>query len=701
MKQYCMALLCAAATLCASADANVSEPKSVSVPMAKYAVFADGFHSDIRPQGWLREILERQDNGLTSHPEAMSYPFNSNLWVGELERDSESRGADWWRYEQTAYYLDGLTRLGFILDDKALIATAAENVNWVLDHPLPAKKGVPYTEADIEAMMKRGRRFNSEVSEDPKAKARQERRRTEVERQLKIKSIDRPAGRLGADAESMAWPWAVYFRAIKAYYESTGDERIPAALERHYLSFPVEELGRNRFVVNVEGMLWTYALTGNSRLLALAEDAWAQNASELTQENCLDDTEYHMHGVTINELMKVPLLLYQYTGKEEYLKAAINADYKMERDHMLIDGVNSSSEALAGNDALASHETCDISDYTWSIGYFLMATGEAKWADRIERAIFNAALGAITKDFKTMQYFSCPNQFIATGNSNHNDFKHGLTWMAYRPIHETECCIGNLHRYMPNYAARMWMKDRSGQPVAALYGPSNAEFALGDGVVVKIEERTSYPFEEKVDFVFNFYKDGVLTDGAHKMDFTYRIPGWISGNEAEFKTESREWKSGDIFSVELPMSVKVCEAPGGGMYVERGPILYSFPIPAKIEEDQQIYDNLAGKVSANPDFKSWSMTPSGKWNYAIDAGSLDKIRVNHHDLGGFPFDGDKSPVTIDVPVVGVKGWDLVDGRYTPALPTEVVAENEDPVFIRLVPYGSTTLRLTTFPVYNK
>lgn len=702
MKKYCMALLCSMVTVFATSAADEApEVRSTSVPMADHAVFIDGFHSDIHPDGWLKEILERQDSGLTSHPEAMSYPFDSKLWVGELQRDSEKRGADWWRYEQTAYYLDGLTRLGFILDDESLIATAKENVDWVLGHPLPAKPGVPFTEADIDSLMTRGRRFNAEVSEDPKIKARQERRRAEVAKQLKIKSIDRPEGRLGADAESMAWPWAVYFRALKAYYESTGDQRIPAALVQHYLSFPVEELGRNRFVVNVEGLLWTYALTGDERMLALAEDAWAQNASELTQENCLDDSEYHMHGVTMNELMKVPLLLYQYTGKDEYLKAALNADYKMERANMLIDGVNSSSEALAGNDDLASHETCDISDYTWSIGYFLMATGEAKWADRIERAIFNAALGAITKDFKSMQYFSCPNQFIATGNSNHNDFKHGLTWMAYRPIHETECCIGNLHRYMPNYAARMWMKDRSGQPVAALYGPSTVEFELPDGVVVRIDEKTAYPFEEKVDFTFNFYKDGALIDGKQKMDFTYRIPGWVSGEEASFKTESREWKSGDTFTVSLPMTMNVCEAPGGGMYIERGPILYSFSIPADVVEDTQIYSNLAGKVSANPEFKSWNMTPAGKWNYALDVKSLDKIKVNFHDIDGFPFDSGNSPVTIDVPVVGVKGWELVDGRYTPAIPSEIVAEDDEVSFIRLVPYGSTTLRLSTFPTYGK
>lgn len=693
--------LCVAAAACVACETKAPQPQSVCVPIAPFAVFNDGLHADIAPEGWLKEILVRQDEGLTSHPEAMSYPFDSDLWVGDLERDSESRGSDWWRYEQTAYYLDGLTRLGYLLDDENLLAVTQANMDWVLDHPLPAKKGVPYGEEDIEAMLKNNPRFTAEVSDDPKAQSRIRHMREEAEMQLKINSLDRPEGRLGVEIKSMAWPFAVFFRAMKAYYEATGDERIPAALEKNYLSYSVEEIGRNRFVVNVEGMLWTYSVTKNPELLAMAEEAWAQNGSELTQENCLDDSEFHMHGVTMNELMKVPMLLYAYTGRSEYLDAALNADYKMERDNMLVDGVNSSSEALAGNDALASHETCDISDYTWTMGYFLMATGDAQWADRIERAVFNAALGAITKDFKSMQYFSCPNQFIATGDSNHNEFKRGLTWMAYRPIHETECCIGNLHRYMPNYVARMWLKDAGGQPVAALYGPSTAEYDLGGGVTVSIEEKTGYPFEEKIDFVFSFRKDGKPVDGPQKMDFTYRIPGWCADGRAGFKTVSKEWRSGETFSVSLPMELKVCRGPVEGMYVERGPILYSYPIPADVREDTQVYENLAGKVSGNPDFKSWNMTPAGKWNYALVADRLDEIRVNTHPTEGFPFDAGNSPVTIEVPVVGVDGWTLEENRFTPALPDRVVAESGTERFVELVPYGSTTLRLTLFPVYDK
>ena len=258
-----------------------------------------------------------------------------------------------------------------------------------------------------------------------------------------------------------------------------------------------------------------------------------------------------------------------------------------------------------------------------------------------------------------MQYFSCPNQFIATGNSNHNEFKRGLTWMAYRPIHETECCIGNLHRYLPNYAARMWMKDKQGYPVATLYGPSQVTYTLPDGIKVVIEEQTAYPFDEKIAFTFRFYKNGKEISGKQAMDFTYRIPEWCDAEPAGFKTISKDWQSGETYTVQLPMRIKIRNSSDGGITIERGPILYAYPIPEHREEDTAIYENLAGKLSGNPEFKSWSMTPAGKWNYAIDAGKLDKINVKQNQVSGFPFDLGNSPVTIEVPVVGVKGWRFV------------------------------------------
>ena len=76
-----------------------------------FSVFSEGLIGNIQPKGWVKEILVRQKSGLTGHPEAMAYPYNTCLWNGEIRRNSEEYGDDWWCYEQTAYYTDALLRL--------------------------------------------------------------------------------------------------------------------------------------------------------------------------------------------------------------------------------------------------------------------------------------------------------------------------------------------------------------------------------------------------------------------------------------------------------------------------------------------------------------------------------------------------------------------------------------------------------------
>jgi uncharacterized protein len=101
-----------------------------------------------------------------------------------------------------------------------------------------------------------------------------------------------------------------------------------------------------------------------------------------------------------------------------------------------------------------------------------MATGDAVWADRIERACFNAAPGAIKKDWKALQYMSCPNQFLATLNSDHHPKGRGGFKMAYQPNpgKRVACCGDNVHRIFPNYTIRMWMQAEDGGLAAVLYG---------------------------------------------------------------------------------------------------------------------------------------------------------------------------------------------------------------------------------------
>ncbi|MES1249285.1 MAG: beta-L-arabinofuranosidase domain-containing protein, partial [Chitinophaga rupis] len=600
------------------------------------------------PRGWILEFLQRQRTGLTGHPEVLSYPFNTVLWAGEITRQDEQHGDNWWRYEQTAYYTDGLLKLGYLLSDSSMIIKAREGIAYTLSHV-------------------------------------------------------RPNGRLGPGGFASQWPIAVFFRVLQAEYLATGDSRIVEALHKHYLSYTPEEIGKfKRAIVNIEGALWTYGITGDRRLLELSEKAWGLGGFELNRERIFSDEKDSLHGVTYMEMAKLPALLYAYTGRTDYLQAAIRAQEKLERDHLLPDGVPSSNEFLAGKDPLHSHETCDISDYTWTLGYLLMVTGDGRWADKLEKAVFNAAPGAVSKDFRNLQYFSSVNQVVATGHSNNNAHAHGSTWMAYWPCHETECCAGNVHRIMPNFAARMWMRDREGGMVAALYGPS--VFRFDDNCVVS--ESTGYPFDEEVRLDLSMKR-------AATIPLSLRIPSWckhasvlINGEKipgplepGSFVTIRREFRSGDQVKVILPMEATVRRWEGYGCFVERGPLLYAFPVPGKVAIDTAHYANLGTKRSEDPSFPALDLRPAGVWTYAIPL-HPDVLRVIRRMTDGYPYDPSTVPLTIEISAYRLPDKPLQEGRYTPAMPAEAkVPHGEDKTTIRLVPYGSTRLRITVFPVF--
>lgn len=611
---------------------------------APFGTFSEGLLGDIVPQGWIREYLERQCSGLSGHPEAMSYPYDSCLWGGQLERMS-THGSGWWRYEQTAYYSDGLLRLGYALDRKDFIDKIEEDIAYTLANATP------------EGLL--------------------------------------GSGIIHREKNCFMWPQAVFFRALQAYYDKTGDERIPKALEKYYLNYSAEQISMGRNIVSIEGMLWTYGRTGNRALLDLAEKAYALGDFELYPEMAGMDGCPHIHGVTFCEEMKLPEILYAWTGKAEYKKIADSFHDKLVGFNMLPDGVPTSVEHVCGNNIKDGHETCDIADFSWTEGYYLMTTGEARYADSIEKAAFNAAPGAVTKDFKAIQYFSNVNQFIVTGTSDPNAYRKGMTWQAYRPVHETECCIGNVHRIMPNYVSRMWLKDADGGLVAALYGPSEIRFGN-----LRVEERTVYPFDEDILFVFH-------CDKAVKTSFTFRIPGWcrsakvsFNGKDAGLKlvrggfvTLKKAFREGDELLVHLDMPVRMNSANGQGLCWERGPLLFSYPIPERKEEDLNEYERMRGKKSGNPDFKCWNFFPAGPFNYAIFE-AVPKLVRNDVPEGSYPFEN--PPYSIRIPVREIE-WDLVEGRYTPELPPFSVKKLQTRAWIDLIPYGCTQLRLTVFP----
>ena len=605
--------------------------------------------ADIRPEGWLLQKLETQKEGLTGHPEALSYPYNTCLWDGEIPRMG-THGQDWWRYEQTAYYTDGLLRLGYLLQDDELTNKGEAGIHYTLAHPWEN-------------------------------------------------------GRLGARVINNTWPFAVFFRAVKAAYDVAPSDSTLEALSRHYHSIPMKQLVRKRDIISVEGMLWTAAKTGDKALVAKADSAFRfrkellegvelKRDDRVTPEFLQAEEPYKMHGVTMSEMLKLPILLYAATGDDWYRNLAVSSLDRLYAEDGLPDGLFTSAEWLQGLDIRHSHETCNAIDMSWTLGCFLEVLKDARYADMLEKIVFNAGSGSVTRDFKALQYYSSVNQFLATGTSNHNKDNYCSTWMAYRPTHQTECCAGNIHRLYPNYAARMWLRG-DGEAVAALYGPSRFRFS-GD---LSFIEETDYPYGETISITS-------VANGRQSAKLTLRIPAWcedasltINGKPSRatlkpgsFVTIDRKWSDGDKVELRLPAKIQKCTAYGGGIYFQCGPLLYSYAIPAEWKKDTKRYANMNGKYPADDNaFPCWDIQPSGPWNFAV-ASDVEASIVN----------GDDAP-HLRIPVHPI-GWSFDEGpngeKLTPDLPHDPVSTGPEQM-IELVPYGETTLRLTVFPVLGE
>lgn len=514
-----------------------------------------------------KQFLINQMAGLTGHIDNAGYPFDRVTWkTCDYMSDNENPG--WWVYEQTAYWLDGYLRAAIILEDK-------EKIEYAKDIIYGALEG-----ADSDGFI--GPKFLKPMTDDIFSR----------------------------------WPYVVFFRACIALYDYNSDERIIEAMAKHYKN-DKGDYTLHRNVLNVEIMLWLYEKTNDKFFLDLAKKSYDEYNNKCQDDLCrkvaLSQKKPYAHGVSYNEYSKLGALLYKYTGKKEYLAESIQAFKKIDRYFMLPGGCNCSNEFLISNDYYQSYETCDITDYTWSMENLLKITHDAEYGDKIERCVFNAGMGSITEDFKALQYFSCANQIICNEHSNHNKFLKGNCWMSYRPNPGTECCPGNVNRFMPNYILNSWeLKDNAIYSLLHLDG--SFEFEI-NGKKCQITEDDNYPFCDS--FVYD-------VKATTCFDFYFRIPFWAKNVVVNVGTKMfKDVKSGRFYRVKINADCKIVVTftseiekikVKGGVYFRKGALVYSYPVPEKrirIEEEKF------------PNFAAYNIVANGKWAYCIDKEEIE------------------------------------------------------------------------------
>lgn len=683
-----LAAAAAASTLTPEAHPEAQHKQIRNLPrraMPAASRFAELPVGSVRPQGWLLTQLQAQADGITGHLHHLYAPFTGDAWTSQ----QADPATEWVPWEVRAYWCDGALRCGLLLNKESLVDDASRLVKYTFAHP--------QSDGYLGPLF------------------------------LKV------------PGDYHRWPHNVFFRAAMAWHTSTGDPAIVDGLHRHYLQSPFVFVGaRNQ--TNIEAMLWTFDQTGDPRLLQLAKQTWELSQTQFSQMESMQAlTEQamlsagpvkNMHGVTYAEHSKLPLLLYRATGEEHYLKLALAAQQKVFDNHLLVSGGPSSTECLSTATARDAHESCDLADYPWTWGYLLMGTGDGSYGDRIERVMFNAFPGALRKDWKALQYYSSPNQFLCTAHSDHLGILKGTSYedireyrymqrMSYRPSpgYSVVCCPANVNRILPNFIIRMWMQDHEHDGLAAtLYGPCKAKFQLKSGIDVEIEEETSYPYSDRILF-------HIKPQSPARFPLHLRIPAWcaspklllnkkpfaILSQDSGFVTLLRVWQPGDLLELRLPMVTTTTGWPEDGLSIERGPLVYAHPITEqwKVVEDDQ----------STKEFPAWDLTPTGKWNYALSSENVLE-NATYNDEASLAASADSSPSspinpwmhppsTITVQARQVAGWALtqttVNGEaatFTPRLPdatlipTQISGAAES---LTLVPYGCTELRVAVFP----
>jgi len=654
----------------------------------RHAVFSTVPLSTIKPQGWMRKWLETQYAGLTGHVEDLKgRSFEEVVWGNERLFTYEDKNL---RFGVQAQFHEAWMWFALLYGDPAFLAKVRERYDWTLNHP------------DQDGLL--GPRL-----------------------------IKRPN------------PMSVFLRGALPYFKETRDPKMLESITAHFLASKSRAgdkpwtLADNSFW-GIETLCWLYLQTGDRRMLDLAlECADAQLVSELVdklnREPLLDHIRSYKnktigaHGVKTSQMIMVMVALYQATGDPKYLTAAENAYKVIDQSSMLVDGSPSAREHIAGNSSGEMHEACTINYSSGTFSYLLQTTGDAKWADRIERVCLNAGLGAVTKDFKQVQYFSSPNQVVAQHTTRIGGFT-GL-YLAFDSGRFNWCCAGTVNRIIPSYIGTMWLKGPADAVVAALYGPSTITVSAGKETLT-IVEKTDFPFSEDITFE-------VQTAKKVNFPFWLRIPGWCEGaeiringekqdietNPATFVKLEREFRSGDKISLHLPMKVKATHWPDNGIALERGPLVYSLRVEAeKRQMDPMVFsvsekDKRPSKTMSmaesplGKEFPQLELLPKSPWNYALDvdpARVAEEVQVVQGKMTDTPWsDEGPAPVELKVPARRVENWNLITesikGRVqldpgqalTPDLPDPATMKLGAAETITLVPLGATCLRLTVFP----
>ena len=680
-------LFCLFKNMVLAVDTTVqfNQPPLVPKPYAELPL------GTIKPDGWLREELQRMADGLTGnlddwYPEVCG---ERNAWLG-------GDGDTW---ERGPYWIDGLYPLSVLLDNKALQSKAQKWIDWTINN----------------------QQSNGYIGP------------VKISDELRL-SPPPPGAQINEPGDW--WPRMVELKILQQYYMASGDSRVINTLHKYFhyqlnslRNAPLHQPGNlqsgswwaaQRGGDNLMVVLWFYNVTGEKYLLDLADLIYSQTipVTEWFEKGDIiklqgdqhNNGEKSFHCVNLAQAMKTPMIRFQQDGSPRHLAATRKAFKDLQLFHGQPTGMYGGDENMHGRGLDRGSELCSTVEMMYSLEKMLEITGETDFADRLEQIAFNILPTQISDDQRARQYFSQSNQVQVTFGQR-DFFDDGGERLVYGLLQGYPCCTCNLHQGWPKFTQHLWMASADEGLAALTYAPCRISTKIKSKIVT-IKEETFYPFAENIR---------LKIEAAEEVEFPLhlRIPGWCDNAQIyvngavqpsvkakNIAVIKRVWKTGDVVELNFPMCLRKSYWENRSVAIERGPLLYALRIE---EKWSHVAKDKPATVPANaPDRGYDECRPTSPWNYALLENALENLEQNFEVVHSpyaqqrYPWNIDGAPLELRAKGVRMSDWTLYGnsvGRVP--LSPKLIPANTPIENIRLIPYGCTTLRISAFPWTRK
>jgi len=315
-----------------------------------------------------------------------------------------------------------------------------------------------------------------------------------------------------------------------------------------------------------------------------------------SHEPVLEQTEAVGHAVNCVTLLVSLVDVGILTGLPEYVAAAERLWTDIVTRKMYVTGGVGTTgnegfgEAFVLPNLSAYAETCAALMFITLNHRLFLASGDSRYIDVMERAMYNNALSGVSANG---DHFFYVNRLASAGDGRDTRWQQA----------SLECCPPNLVRFLAGMAGLIYAQDRSGAIFVNVYVSSETTFVLGGGTLA-LAVSSGMPWNGHSSVRVTSH-DSVLAT------IKLRIPGWARGRPVPgalyryqeaiddrvriqlngaridapmgddgYVSLDRTWTQGDTVDIEFPMAVRHVvsddrvRAARRRVAIERGPIVY-------------------------------------------------------------------------------------------------------------------------------